>query len=92
MSYFPSDIPYMSEKELLENRIKIPKIEPYLKPCPFCGGKAKREESYNITGSGKLVPKYYIKCGNKDCGLDVATCYRETEEEAVEIWNRRVTE
>ena len=27
MSYFPTDIPFMSEKELKENGIKIPKIE-----------------------------------------------------------------
>ena len=63
-----------------------------LKPCPFCGGKAERKESYKITGSGKLsklIPQYYIKCGNKDCGLFVATCNRDTEEEAIEIWNRR---
>ena len=63
-----------------------------LKPCPFCGGKAKQEESYYITGSCKLIPQYYIKCGNKECCLHVATCNRDTVEEAVEIWNRRVTE
>lgn len=27
MSYFPTDIPFMSEKELKENGIRIPKIE-----------------------------------------------------------------
>ena len=63
-----------------------------LKPCPFCGGKAERKETYKITGSGRLMPQYYIKCGNGRCGLYVATCNRDTKEEAVEIWNRRVTE
>ena len=52
MSYFPSDIPYMSEKELLENRIKIPKIEPYLKQCPFA---VERQSEKNLTISLGLV-------------------------------------
>lgn len=63
-----------------------------LKSCPFCGGKAEWKESYKITGSGKLIPQYSIKCGNERCGLYVATCNKDTKEEAVEIWNRRVTE
>lgn len=63
-----------------------------LKPCPFCGGKAERKESYKITGSGRLIPQYCIKCGYERCGLYVVTCNRDTVEEAVEIWNRRVTE
>lgn len=63
-----------------------------LKPCPFCGGKAERKETCNYIWSGRSIPRYFIKCGNKECGLYVATYNRDTEEEAVEIWNRRVTE
>lgn len=63
-----------------------------LKPCPFCGGKAERKETEKYIGFGRMMPQYYIKCGNERCGLYVATCNRDTEEEAVEIWNRRVTE
>lgn len=63
-----------------------------LKPCPFCGGKAEQKETYKYVGLGKSIPQYYVKCGNSDCGLYVSTCNRDTKEEAVKIWNRRVTE
>lgn len=63
-----------------------------LKPCPFCGGKAERKETEKYIGLGRSIPQYYIRCGNEDCSLYVATCNRDTEEEAVEIWNRRATE
>ena len=60
-----------------------------LKPCPFCGGKAVLKETYKYIGLGKSIPQYYVKCGNSECCLYVATCNRDTEEEAVEIWNMR---
>lgn len=62
-----------------------------LKPCPFCGGKAKQIETYKYVGLGKSIPQYYIRCDNSDCNLYVATCNRDTKEEATEEWNRRVT-
>ena len=41
MSYFPTDIPFMSEEELKANGIKVNCSEKpnslKLKPCPFCG-------------------------------------------------------
>lgn len=86
MSYFPSDIPYMSEKELLENRIKIPKIEPYLKPCPFCGGRAVLRSM----NSNTFCKKYYVSCyGGNNCELNVVTFNKNTPEAAVKAWNRR---
>lgn len=87
MSYFPSDIPYMSEKELMENSIEIPKIEPYLKPCPFCGGKATLRRATFV-----CFAAYNVICNNPNCKILVNTLNRETEQEAIEIWNRRVTE
>ena len=60
-----------------------------LKPCPFCGGRAEQKETYKYVGLGKSIPQYYVRCGNSDCGLYVATCNMDTKEEAVEIWNRR---
>lgn len=50
------------------------KIE--LKPCPFCGGKAKIVKTYTI----------WVKCIN--CHAS-ANCH-STEREAAEAWNRRV--
>ena len=92
MSYFPSDIPYMSEKELLENGIKIPKIEPYLKPCPFCGSKDVKIYSYSDGG-------ICVKCLDCYCQTHVCSDYnivgakkQSAYETVVEAWNRRVTE
>lgn len=50
-----------------------------LKPCPFCGGKACALTRNRIT--------FYVKCSKCYAMID-RIC--ETEEEAVELWNRRV--
>lgn len=50
-----------------------------LKPCPFCGGEAK------ICGT-REIGMSWIAC--KSC-IGQTTCY-DTEEEAIEAWNRRV--
>ena len=54
----------------------ILKFEPKLKPCPYCGGKAKEEE---IGGD------WYIVC--EDCQSSTKTY--PTPKEAMEAWNRR---
>ena len=45
MSYFPTDIPFMSEEELKANGIKVNSSEEPnssgLQKCPFCGKAAK---------------------------------------------------
>lgn len=52
-----------------------------LKPCPFCGGEAEvfRGTTY---GFHYLYEPRCIKC---ECALGVY----ETEEQAIEAWNRR---
>ena len=51
-----------------------------LKPCPFCGGEASTYVAYD--------DGYYVCCDECGCGLPVYN----TEEEAVEAWNKRVGE
>lgn len=53
-----------------------------LKPCPFCGGKAILKKNRYSSG-------YYVTCLSHKCSMIVATCQRETKEEAAEAWNRR---
>ena len=54
-----------------------------LKRCPFCGGKA-RLMTYDTYGS------HYVQCDNVSCGI--VTWIHTTEEEAVEAWNKMVTD
>lgn len=50
-----------------------------LKPCPFCGGEACILTRNRIT--------FYVKCSKCYAMID-RIC--KTEEDAVELWNRRV--
>ena len=52
-----------------------------LKPCPFCG--AKGNVSYN------LIHGYIPHCTNEFCMLNESEYGFETENEAIEAWNRR---
>ena len=51
-----------------------------LKPCPFCGGKAKM----NYYG-GQHIPFYSISCS--ECGCKQANSIHK--EAVIEAWNRR---
>lgn len=53
-----------------------------LKPCPFCGSKAKTVMSRDGKWHG-------VKCGNYGCiGNDISPEY-ELPSRAIEAWNRR---
>ncbi len=47
-----------------------------LKPCPFCGGKAKLTDSKNDA---------YVTCNN----CKVMTNYYKTGKQAIKAWNTR---
>lgn len=50
-----------------------------LKPCPFCGCRARLRGDDFWNG-------YFVRC----VGCFVETDYNSTELEAIEAWNRRV--
>lgn len=56
-----------------------------LLPCPFCGGEAKLK---TFTSRGWLykVTTHYVACTVCNCQTQV----QFEEDEAAEIWNRRV--
>lgn len=56
-----------------------------LKPCPFCGGKAEML----INKYNDLRKEYLVACTKCD---GMVERWRETEEEATEQWNRRVSD
>ena len=49
-----------------------------IKPCPFCGGKAESMESWSAG--------WYVEC--QECGVMIRLA-EDSEEEAIEVWNRR---
>lgn len=78
-----------------------------LKPCPFCGGKArmKQDKSEGIQYRGRFSVWFHVEC--EGCGARTKTCYAalpfedEGENarpaaggimEAVECWNERTEE
>jgi Lar family restriction alleviation protein len=53
-----------------------------LKPCPFCGGEAREDETILKHGT-----TYSVYCD--DCGAEIT---RFNIKEAIEAWNRRAEE
>ena len=64
--------------DCVEKNIKWDIQPESLKPCPCCGGEAQSVVAKNYN---------YVFC--EKCKLKTPDC--ETEKEAAEIWNRRVT-
>lgn len=54
-----------------------------LRPCPFCGGNATMRE-YKFCPSDDS--RYWVNCD--ECGAEQPSY--QTEEEAAEMWNRRI--
>ena len=58
-----------------------------LKPCPFCGSTA-----IDIEDKFTFRTFYYAVCNYNKGGCGATGGTRDNEEEAVEVWNRRVGE
>lgn len=59
--------------------------KPFLKPCPFCGGKASIFKCEQPGGS----ITYEVDCENSDCEVSACTAMHDTPEEAAAVWNKR---
>ena len=59
-----------------------------LKPCPFCGKKAKVETITDIFHHSTFM----VVCGNDGCGCHPMTDPFESRREAADAWNRREAE
>ena len=62
-----------------------------LKPCPFCGGEPILDED-SVAFTNKPKSCFQILCINRQCGVHLKTKWRETKQEAIEAWNRRVND
>lgn len=59
-----------------------------LKPCPFCGGKAKYDDNFYKNGTGHYV--YCENCGASSCILIGENCF--SKKYVFDQWNRRVND
>lgn len=68
---------------------------PSTKPCPFCGSKARIRDLYDVvdwTDDDEPITerRFVCDCGaGVDCWVSPVTDAFDTEEEAIEAWNRR---
>lgn len=60
---------------------------PELKPCPFCGGKAKIHKSAKSTVKGGLW--YFVNCQGHKCKVYPQTYTYSKKSYAINAWNRR---
>ncbi len=58
-------------------------LKEYLKPCPFCGGKA------NIQDCGVTPPRIRVNCINKGCKVIVCMATFAMKKTAIKNWNKR---
>ncbi len=60
-----------------------------LKPCPFCGRKPTKVRQHQVAGMGRIY--YSIGCvaPNSSCAVKPHTRFFNSEEVAIEAWNRR---
>ena len=60
-----------------------------LKPCPFCGSKARRQGKRSYKGK-RIETQYRVICSNLKCRIFPVTHWRDTAQEAYDDWNRRI--
>lgn len=67
----------------------------FLKPCPFCGGKAGilyTDRAERFTAACRRCGMVYCQAAINDEGNYVDDDFCNTPEEAAELWNRRYNE
>lgn len=67
---------------------------PSTKSCPFCGSKARIRDLYDVvnwTDDDEPITRrrFVCECAGVECWVSPVTDVFDTEEEAIEAWNRR---
>lgn len=60
---------------------------PYIKPCPFCGKSDCVEFNWK---DNRVNPQVRVICNATKGGCGSSSGFRHNEEEALELWNKRV--
>lgn len=71
----------------------------YIKPCPFCGGRAKLESSFRGFINNETKRVAFVRCldCNARSGREVLEDHghtsfsQEANEKVIEAWNQRTT-
>lgn len=64
-----------------------------LKPCPFCGGKAKIVKDRRFPGRSLGLDAWHIECQTFGCPVRFAKfTYFKRQYKAIEAWNRRTND
>lgn len=68
--------------------------QPSPKPCPFCGSEARIRDLYDVvdwTDDDEPITErmFVCECAGVECWVSPVTDAFDTEEEAIEAWNRR---
>ena len=59
--------------------------EPYLKPCPFCGGDVQFRKALDVSDGGTDA---IIHRSGAECGMDVFSNFA-IDESVITLWNKR---
>lgn len=60
-----------------------------LKPCPFCGGKAKTEREINVTVNAGKIYNYMIQCTNSCIRIGHGYIRYHNRQTIRHWWNKR---
>ena len=60
---------------------------PYIKPCPFCGKSDCVEFKWEYD---EAYPQVRVICDATKDGCGSSSGFKDNEEEALELWNKRV--
>ena len=60
-----------------------------IKPCPFCGGKEITVCTTEDLGHYNVEFGFFCVCDARRCGCGASTGWSETEDDAMDDWNRR---
>lgn len=68
--------------------------QPSPKPCPFCGSEARIRNMYDVVDwtdddEPMTERRFVCECSGVECWVSPVTDPFDTEEEAIEAWNRR---
>lgn len=73
------------DKREKEESMQNKRYQSTLRRCPFCGNK-----NLTIIDNDEAYTNYSVCCDYLKGGCGSTSGFRETKEEAIELWNKRI--